>query len=331
MSDMAAHREFELLVTRIEGALVPVGAVIKSPDYVLDNFTGGQREVDASIRYRVGSVHLLITVECRDRARTEDVTWIEQLASKQKQIGAAHTIAVSSTGFSEPALRAAKLHGVSTRRINEVSDADILAWVDTLEVDEVNTACVLGRMSLEYDGVYHGAHLDAPSEQQWKDRGWDAAIFVDRAKDARLSLSDLVSRAVRDKGQPLQKATDSIALTIPPKASVSISGEPLAVIARDAPADGSTIEKTFWLEVVDEQIAVGTSHGTLNLRKIGFEVTMSSSRRRLPVSRIVSYSGDGGPIADVAERQVNLGKKGERFVLTQYRRVTSADSDAQVK
>jgi hypothetical protein len=70
---MTSHREFELLVTRIEGALAPTGAVIKSPDYVRDNVTGEQREVDASIRYRVGSVELLVTVECRDRSRTEDV------------------------------------------------------------------------------------------------------------------------------------------------------------------------------------------------------------------------------------------------------------------
>ncbi len=260
---MVAHREFELLVTRIESALAPAGTVIKSPDYVRDNFTGEQREVDASIRYAVGSANILITVECRDRTRVEDVTWIEQLATKQKQIGAAHTIAVSSKGFSVPALKAAKLHGISTRRIDEVTDADILAWADTLEVDEIETNCVLGRMSLTYDGVYPGAHLDAPSEQLWNDQAWDAAIFVDRARDTRSSLNDLISRAVRDKGQPLQKARDSITLTIPPKASVSVLSDPLAVLARDAPTDGSTIQRTYWLEITEEQIAVGTSYGML--------------------------------------------------------------------
>ena len=184
---MKAHREFEILVARIESALAPAGAVVKSPDYVLDNFTGEQREIDATIRYGVGSVRLLITVECRDRARVEDVTWIEQLAMKQKHIGAAHTVAVSSTGFSAPALKAAKLHGISTRQVEDVSSAEILAWVDTLEVDEVSTDCVLGRIHLEYDGTYPGAHVDASSEQDWKVRAWDAAIFVDRANGATVS------------------------------------------------------------------------------------------------------------------------------------------------
>ena len=120
---MTSHREFELLVSRIEAALAPAGAAIQSPDHILDRVTGEKREVDASIRYRVGSADLLITVECRDRTRTEDVTWIEQLATKQRQIGAAHTIAVSSTGFSGPASKAARMHGISTRVIDEVSDA----------------------------------------------------------------------------------------------------------------------------------------------------------------------------------------------------------------
>ena len=104
---MSSYRELELLVTRIEGALAPAGATIRSPDHIADIFTGELREVDVSIRHRVGSVTLLITIECRDRTRAEDVTWIEQLATKQTHIGAAHTIAVSSTGFSAPAMKAA--------------------------------------------------------------------------------------------------------------------------------------------------------------------------------------------------------------------------------
>ena len=60
---------------------MPTGAVIKSPDYIPDIFTGQAREIDVSIRCKIGSVEILITVECRDRVRTEDVTWIEQLAT----------------------------------------------------------------------------------------------------------------------------------------------------------------------------------------------------------------------------------------------------------
>jgi hypothetical protein len=89
-----------MLASNIEATLAPSGARVKSPDRIRDKIAGQYREVDASIRYKVGSVDLLITVECRDRSRLEDVTWIEQIATKQAHIGAARTIAVSSKGFS---------------------------------------------------------------------------------------------------------------------------------------------------------------------------------------------------------------------------------------
>jgi hypothetical protein len=63
-----AWREFEKLIARIEQAMAPSGAEIKSPDRIPDRVTGELREVDASIRYKVGTCPILITVECRDRS-----------------------------------------------------------------------------------------------------------------------------------------------------------------------------------------------------------------------------------------------------------------------
>ena len=73
-------REFEVLIVRIEQWLGPRGAEVKSPDRIPDRATGESREVDASIRLHVGSAPILVTVECRDRVKGEDVTWIEQIA-----------------------------------------------------------------------------------------------------------------------------------------------------------------------------------------------------------------------------------------------------------
>src|SRR5262245_39374323 len=100
---MSAWRDFELLVARIEEWLGPKGATVKSPDYIADRVTGELREVDASIRLHAGSAPILVTVECRDRVSVQDVTWIEQIASKRDSVGAARTIAVSSSGFTGPA------------------------------------------------------------------------------------------------------------------------------------------------------------------------------------------------------------------------------------
>jgi hypothetical protein len=99
-------KEFEKLVALIEYHLSPQGATIKSPDYIPDKITGELREVDASIRYQVGSTPILITVECRKRSTKQDTRWIEQLVRKRDDIGASATIAVSSSGFSKPKILA---------------------------------------------------------------------------------------------------------------------------------------------------------------------------------------------------------------------------------
>lgn len=94
-------RLFEELVARLERAAAPRHATVKSPDRIRDQQTGKLREVDASIKFRTGFEDILITIECRKRKRKADDTWIEQLATKRQKLGAAKTIAVSSSGFSK--------------------------------------------------------------------------------------------------------------------------------------------------------------------------------------------------------------------------------------
>lgn len=110
-------REFEELVTRIERNLSPGGAVVTSPDKIPDKVTGQIREVDASIRYKVGSADILIMIECRDRNTTQDITWLEQIKSKKDSVGAHQTIVVSKEGFTEPAKRYAQHYGLALRQL----------------------------------------------------------------------------------------------------------------------------------------------------------------------------------------------------------------------
>lgn len=117
-------RDLEKLIANLEQSLAPKGAIINSPDFFEDIETGGQREVDVSIRYTVGSVPIIITVECRDRKSTDDCTWIEQLAQKQRSICVSRTVAVSSSGFSKPALNKAVKLGIETRTLKKLKPND---------------------------------------------------------------------------------------------------------------------------------------------------------------------------------------------------------------
>ena len=121
-------RTFEMLVARIERVAAPHNAVVKSPDRLPDLTTGKMREVDASIRLKVGTTEVLLTVECRRRNRKDDDTWIEQLATKRQKLGAAKTIAVSASGFTSSAMLSAKQFGIELRTLSEVSAPDIEGW-----------------------------------------------------------------------------------------------------------------------------------------------------------------------------------------------------------
>jgi hypothetical protein len=118
-------RRFEELVARIEADAGPLGLTVTSPDRVRCRITGRLREVDASVRMKVGTADVLVTIECRRRRNKQDVTWIEQLATKKRAIGATHTIAVSASGFSREAIESAEHHGIDLRELSEISAADI--------------------------------------------------------------------------------------------------------------------------------------------------------------------------------------------------------------
>lgn len=94
-------REFEKLVAQMERFLGPEGVKICSPDYIKDAVTGEMRQVDASLKLKVGSTEQTVIVECRRRSDVQDVCWIEQLVTKKHDLRAAGCIAVSSKGFSK--------------------------------------------------------------------------------------------------------------------------------------------------------------------------------------------------------------------------------------
>jgi len=118
-------REFEKLVARIEEDSRPLGWVVRSPDRIRCKITAKFREVDASIRIPSEHSAKLIIVECRERSSRQDVTWIEQLATKKKNLGADTVIAVSSKGFSTDALKLAVHYEIQLRTLGEISLAGI--------------------------------------------------------------------------------------------------------------------------------------------------------------------------------------------------------------
>lgn len=186
-------REFENLVARIEKDAGPAGLVVKSPDRVRCKTTGRLREVDATVRTRAGTSDILITIECRRRKHREDVTWVEQLATKKQLIGAARTLAVSSNGFSDGARTLAARLGIDLRTISDVSIADLnkLVVLDFVHLNHKSAA--IARVGLKHFRDEQWTVPDPEKLDQFLPEETDAKRPIFRNTDTghRWSLNDL--------------------------------------------------------------------------------------------------------------------------------------------
>lgn len=182
-------REFEKLVAGIEKSLAPYGAIITSPHKIKDRDTGGWREVDATIQHKIGPTDILIAIECRDRSVSDDVVWIEQLATKQISIGASKMIAVSSRGFTAPAIEKAEKKGIETRTLRKIKPKDIKSWITLITLDALGLSLIALGGSLEIyarEGDAHEVHTNYLSE----DKKW-LKIFLRPSSQRQMNIPEL--------------------------------------------------------------------------------------------------------------------------------------------
>lgn len=77
------------------------------------------REIDVLIEKEVNGKIAKIAIECRDRSNKDDITWVDCLVGKYKNLDAHKVIAVSNSGFSRAAILKAKANGVELKTIDE--------------------------------------------------------------------------------------------------------------------------------------------------------------------------------------------------------------------
>ncbi len=107
-----------------------------------DRLSGATREVDICIESVVAGHKVIVSVECRDHARVQDVQWVEQEHSKHQRLPTNLLVLASSSGFTKEALRVAEKLGIETvvpGHIREdfgesVSDRLNALWVKKLEM-----------------------------------------------------------------------------------------------------------------------------------------------------------------------------------------------------
>jgi len=131
-------RELEELVASLEKGLNGTGIKVTSPDKICDKVTKKKREIDVSLKGNMGFHDMLAILECRKRKHKDDVTWIEQLATKRDHTGANLAIAISSSGFTEGARLKADFLGIRLRTVSEIDPQEIMDW---FKVEKLTVSC----------------------------------------------------------------------------------------------------------------------------------------------------------------------------------------------
>ena len=80
-------------------------------------------EVDVFLEGHFGSSSMSVAIECRDRNKPGGTTWIQQIIGKRdslRRFGVKHWIAVSASGFTEPAMKIAQSAGIELMVLGDV-------------------------------------------------------------------------------------------------------------------------------------------------------------------------------------------------------------------
>lgn len=104
---------FQRLVAAIHRELGAPWSLTESR-MLADTRTGALREVDIVAEAVIAGYPMVLSVEVRDRSRPADVSWVETMVQKHKDLPTSKLALWSSTGFTNEALRKAALLGAAT-------------------------------------------------------------------------------------------------------------------------------------------------------------------------------------------------------------------------
>jgi len=158
---------------------------------VTNERTGAVRELDILVRHRENTNQRLL-VECRDHKRKQNVQWIDELEGKASRLRFNHVIAVSSSGFTKPAVAEGRERGIVTLHVREAEELDWADWKFGLEQ--------LG-FSVHFDPVVRDIKLVVragfPKECP-QDMTRESVAIVDTRRKTKVKLADWISGFQRD-------------------------------------------------------------------------------------------------------------------------------------
>lgn len=230
--------------------------------------------MDVSIR-DTGDGPVIAICECRDRAGVEDVTWVEQVVTKARDLkGSPPAVLVSSSGFSAPAREKAAAYGHDVRLVTNATLEEFQSWFQMEHV--ILVVCDRGL------------------------RGCDIELTPDDAEDFSPSVSEALARdglgACIFERQRLWPVS---AMHIFEEWWKRTQGQ----VERDVPADGRPVRRPvpITFEQPEESFSVETELGPRPVAAVRLHVEVSRTKRLVPASRVARYSKSDSDLAESVE------------------------------
>ena len=157
--------DFQRLIRRIYEQLLSTTAKITESAMLQELDGSGNREVDILIEILTPGMDIptRIGIECRDHGRASDVTWVDELIGKYRNLPINRLIAVSRKPFTSTAVRKAQRNSIETRTLAEALATD---WPEDL-------------FDLDFTNVIHWpvvTEMSIVSEPPWPDGETATAI-----------------------------------------------------------------------------------------------------------------------------------------------------------
>lgn len=119
---------FEKLVADIQRELAP-NATVTHNDHIKGHDSGTDRQIDISVKQKIGQYDMLIAIDCKDYKVPVDIRDVEEFAGLIKDIRANKGAIVSAKGFTESAKRIGEKAGLSLYRLIDTYNHDWQTYV----------------------------------------------------------------------------------------------------------------------------------------------------------------------------------------------------------
>lgn len=132
-------QEFETVVERLHKKFHK-NATVTPNDHLHGKTSGRSRQIDVSIRHKLGPNEILIIVECKRRGRKIDLEDMGAFISKKLDVGAHMGIMVAERGFTKGAQRLAEHNGVKVYKLRDTRDAE---WPEQSTIKILVESCTI--------------------------------------------------------------------------------------------------------------------------------------------------------------------------------------------